>query len=199
MAAIPTCVKDLVMEIPNFLDEDERAQVIAMANAHGFHEATVNDSVGAQLRPDVRNNERVIFDDHALAARFWEKISVHCQSLRFGARAIALNERFRVYRYKPGNFFDWHQDGVFARDNGEKSRFTLLICLNDEFEGGATSFSAVLSPYVFDDFQIEAQAGKALLFFHPISHRGDVVVSGEKYMLRTDVMYRPKEEEEAAN
>jgi hypothetical protein len=29
----------------------------------------------------------------------------------------------------------------------------------------------------------------ALLFHHPISHRGDPVIAGRKYVLRTDVMY----------
>ncbi|MEM7665150.1 MAG: 2OG-Fe(II) oxygenase [Pseudomonadota bacterium] len=191
---IPACLDDLVHEIPDFLDPADCRRVIELAREHGFHDATINDATGAQLRPDIRNNERVIFDDEALAAQFWQKIADHSKAMRFGSRAIGLNERFRVYRYQPGHFFDWHQDGVFTRDNGEASHFTLLICLNNEFEGGATSFSAVLSPYVFDDFRIEAEAGKAVLFFHPISHRGDVVTSGEKYMLRTDVMYAPAEE-----
>jgi hypothetical protein len=30
----------------------------------------------------------------------------------------------------------------------------------------------------------------ALLFHHPILHRGDPVAVGRKYVLRTDVMYR---------
>lgn len=30
----------------------------------------------------------------------------------------------------------------------------------------------------------------ALLFQHPIMHRGDPVTKGRKYVLRTDVMYR---------
>lgn len=192
---IPDCIEDLVVEIPEFLSAQECAQVIELAHSHGFHEATINDRTGGQMRKDVRNNERVIFDDVNLAARLWSKVASEAQSLRFGSRAIGLNERFRIYRYQPGHFFDWHKDGVFARDNGETSRFTLLIFLNDEFEGGSTSFRPAYSPYVFDEFALEGARGKALLFFHPLSHRGDVVTTGEKYMLRTDVMYSPKSEE----
>lgn len=171
--------------------------MIELAHSHGFHEATLNDSISGELRKDIRNNDRVIFDDDELAKRLWLKIASHSQAMRFGSRAIGLNERFRIYRYRHGHFFDWHQDGVYARDNGETSRFTLLICLNDAFEGGATSFSAVLTPYLFDDFNFSPATGKALLFFHPISHRGDLVTSGEKYMLRTDVMYSPKPDDTA--
>ncbi|MEM7703363.1 MAG: 2OG-Fe(II) oxygenase [Pseudomonadota bacterium] len=190
---IPECIDDLVKEVPEFLGPDECQRAIELAHGHVFHDATINQSSGAQLRPDVRNNERVIFDDPSLASKLWTKIEEHSRSMRFGSRAIGLNERFRVYRYQPDHFFDWHQDGTFGRDNGETSRFTLLICLNDAFEGGATSFRNRHSPYAFDEFSIALNVGKALLFFHPISHRGDVVTSGEKYMLRTDVMYSPAE------
>jgi hypothetical protein len=31
--------------------------------------------------------------------------------------------------------------------------------------------------------------GMALLFHHPVLHRGDAVTAGRKYVLRTDVMY----------
>ena len=192
---IPESINDLVTEIPEFLGPEECQRVVALAHSHGFHDATINDANGAQLRPDIRNNERVIFDDEALAQELWPKIEPHAKAMRFGSRAVGLNERFRIYRYKPGHFFDWHQDGVFERDNGATSRFTLLIFLNSDFEGGATSFSAVLSPYVFEDFTLSPQQGKALLFFHPISHRGDVVAAGEKYMLRTDIMYSPAPKE----
>jgi hypothetical protein len=39
-------------------------------------------------------------------------------------------------------------------------------------------------------FRITPAKGMALLFHHPILHRGDSVVRGRKYVLRTDVMYR---------
>lgn len=164
---IPECLDDLVAEVPEFLSAQECEQVIALAHSHGFHEATLNDTISGELRKDIRNNDRVIFGDEDLAQRLWAKIASQSQGMRFGSRAIGLNERFRIYRYRPGHFFDWHQDGVYARENGEESKFTLLICLNDGFEGGTTSFSAVLTPYLFDDFSFEPEAGKALLFFSP--------------------------------
>lgn len=190
--SVPPCIEDLVLEIPDFLDKASCQRVIKRADQAGFAEATVNAATGAELQPDIRNNQRVILDDLDLAAKLWSTIAPHCRSMRFGDTAVGLNERFRIYRYHPGHFFDWHQDGIFERDSGESSRFTLLIWLNDAFEGGATSFRAKHSPYDFDDFRIEAEAGKAVVFFHPISHRGDLVTSGAKYMLRSDVMYAPR-------
>jgi predicted 2-oxoglutarate/Fe(II)-dependent dioxygenase YbiX len=103
-----------------------------------------------------------------------------------------LNERFRYYRYRKGQQFDWHMDGAYMRANGERSLFTLMFYLNEGFKGGDTTFSDWGSPLVFDDFAITPQSGKALLFFHPISHKGEPVMSGEKFVLRTDVMYAAK-------
>ncbi|UTW53818.1 2OG-Fe(II) oxygenase [Kordiimonas sp. SCSIO 12610] len=101
-------------------------------------------------------------------------------------------KRFRYYRYRKGQQFDWHMDGAFMRPNGERSLFTLMFYLNDGFEGGDITFCDWGSPLLFDDFAITPQAGKALLFFHPISHKGEPVISGEKFVLRTDVMYSAK-------
>lgn len=106
-----------------------------------------------------------------------------------GHRAIGLNERFRIYRYRPNQFFDWHQDGEFRTPSGLRSLFTMLIYLSEDCVGGGTSFADVFSPFVFDDFTIDPREGKALFFHHPLSHRGDQIVSGEKFVLRTDVMF----------
>jgi 2OG-Fe(II) oxygenase superfamily len=103
---------------------------------------------------------------------------------------VGLNERFRFHRYDVGQQFDWHLDGYFERTTGERSFFTFLIYLNDDFEGGATSFrddsSGVMS---FGTLQILPKKGKGLIFHHPIPHRGDPVTAGRKYVLRTDVMF----------
>ena len=55
-----------------------------------------------------------------------------------------------------------------------------MIYLNDDFEGGATRFmQAAVKPV----------KGTALVFAHPLSHQGDPVTAGRKYVVRTDVMY----------
>jgi hypothetical protein len=50
---------------------------------------------------------------------------------------VGLNERFRFYRYDPGQHFAPHMDGCYQRANGEESQFTFLVYLNDGFVGGA--------------------------------------------------------------
>lgn len=98
-----------------------------------------------------------------------------------------LNERFRFYRYDPGQSFKRHYDGSFHRPNGEQSFLTLMVYLNAEFTGGQTVF------YDAHDrlrARVEPAAGIALVFDHQLIHEGAPVESGRKYVLRTDVMFR---------
>ena len=56
-----------------------------------------------------------------------------------------------------------------------------MIYLNDDFEGGETSF---------DTISIKGEKGMMLIFLHSLSHEGKEVTKGIKYVLRTDIMYR---------
>jgi hypothetical protein len=64
------------------------------------------------------------------------------------------------------------------------SLLTVLVYLNDDFEGGQTRFMEQL------DEVVEPERGAAVLFQHKIRHEGCEVRRGKKYALRTDVMYR---------
>jgi hypothetical protein len=101
-------------------------------------------------------------------------------------RVVGINERFRCYRYTPGQRFALHADGTFARSREERSLLTFLIYLNQGMSGGETAFPE-------QGQCIVPQTGMALLFQHPILHEGCAVREGKKYVLRTDVMYRNRE------
>lgn len=192
--SVPTAMNTFVIETPDFVSTGFCQRVIDRAHDLGFHAATVTSEQGTAVTPDIRNNDRVIFDDPQFADQLWQLAAPYFTDIFKGHRAVRLNERFRVYRYGPGQFFDWHQDGEFRNTDAEVSKFTMMIYLNDAFEGGGTSFADVFSPHVFQDFTIEPATGKALFFHHPLSHRGDPILAGEKYVLRTDVMFRPATE-----
>jgi hypothetical protein len=65
-----------------------------------------------------------------------------------------------------------------------------MIYLNDDFEGGNTIFQVESLPGGL--LRVAPKTGMALLF--PSRQRasalGELVTSGKKYVLRTDVMYR---------
>jgi prolyl 4-hydroxylase len=164
----------------------ECAAWIARGEAVGYEAAPITTSRGPVMAPEIRNNTRVIIDDVAAAARLWEGAQARVPPVLDGRVAVGLNERFRLYRYDPGEYFAKHGDGHFERMDGERSLLTLIYYLNDGFEGGETRFfSRGQAPMT-----VTPRAGSALFFQHPVLHEGAAVTVGRKYVLRTDVMYR---------
>jgi hypothetical protein len=144
--------------------------------------APITTARGFVMRPDIRNNDRAVFDDLDLAARLFERARPHVPDPILGMRPIATNERFRCYRYTPGQRFKPHYDGAFVRSADEQSLVTFMVYLNDGFEGGETAFSGLGKT-------IAPRAGTALFFQHHLLHEGCEVRAGTKYVLRTDVMF----------
>jgi hypothetical protein len=93
--------------------------------------------------------------------------------------------RFNVY--KKGGHFSPHVDGIIQKEL-ETSKLTKIVYLNDvkDNHGGATK----LMKKDGGDILIQPTVGKVVLFDQRILHEGLLVLSNEKYTLRTDVMYR---------
>lgn len=178
--------RDDIFVIRGFFDDEACQRHIEKCESLGFGEATVNTSVGAIVNTKMRSNERVIVDDIPAAFNLWEKFKL------FIPDAYGVNERFRYYRYEPGQYFDWHFDAPYQRNARERSKLTLMIYLNDDFTGGTTDFVFQAGVIREDDpvFQVKPEKGMAFLFTHNVLHRGAKVLSGKKYVLRSDVMYK---------
>lgn len=177
-----TVPKDLTL-IPKFLTAKECASLIQYGEKKGFEAAGISSSKGRIMRlTQARNNDRIIEDHEDRARSYWRRMKAHGVPGQYLEKVVGLNERFRFYRYRPGQKFDWHGDGVFTRDNGEKSAVTILIYLNKGFKGGETAFK---------DHVVKPEVGLALLFRHKRVHQGRVVRKGCKYVLRTDLIVAP--------
>lgn len=192
-----TWLNDFVFVVEDFMDPQECKKYVNLCEDYGFEEATVTTAEGVVRRTDVRNNDRVMFKNEEIAEWLWERALEFVPSEFDGRNAIGLNEMLRFYRYDPGQRFDWHQDFPYERDNGERSYLTMLVYLSDGFEGGETSFDDSYSDESFDAFQVEPKQGLALFFEHQTHHKGEPVLEGRKYVLRTDVMYASEYDEEA--
>jgi hypothetical protein len=168
-----------------FLDPDACRALIDWTESLGYEAAPITTLRGFEMRPDIRNNTRVMVDDPRRAAALWERLRPHARAVVEGParwEPVGLNERLRFYRYTPGQHFRWHMDGAFIRSYAEQSLWTFMVYLNDDFEGGATEF--------FRDAPVRPQTGAALVFDHELRHQGGTVIAGTKYVLRSDVMFR---------
>ena len=78
-----------------------------------------------------------------------------------------------IVRYVPGGFYVTHADaGLDLNDRF----FTVLCYLNDDYEGGRTSFPTL-------NFSVVPQTGKAIIFPTTYLHQAEPVLSGTKYIL----------------
>jgi hypothetical protein len=184
---------DDIFVIHDFLTPTECTDLIATAEAAGFDDAPINTGFGTAVRNDVRNNDRVMIDDVPLAAEWFARARPFLPSRLGGWEPCGMNERFRYYRYAAGQKFDWHLDGAFHRPNGETSKLTFMIYLNDSVVGGCTAFNLRREGVLRETDPIRRVlpvVGKALVFRHDVLHTGEVVLDGVKYVVRSDVMCR---------
>lgn len=169
-----------ILEVSDFLSATRCQELIARSEAVGYLDAKVRTHTGEESMPGIRNNAKAIVE--------WPEVVGEMEhSLRaLGLRSIAgramhgLPRSLRFYRYEPGQRFKMHKDGPWKED-GLTSEWTLLVYLNDDFEGGRTLFR--------DSTVIVPKTGSALLFIHRTWHEGEEVLAGTKYALRSDVMY----------
>jgi hypothetical protein len=142
-----------------------------------------------------RSNDRVTIVSQSLSDLLFKRISVYFpDSITHHDTTwepIGLNEVFRLCRYGPGGVFGAHRDSYFSRSAQERSFMTINIYLNDT-DGGSTRFLDPTNEEII--FPCQPQTGKALVFLHNEYHDGDVLRSGSKYLMRTDLMYRLKDE-----
>jgi len=110
---------------------------------------------------------------------------------------VSLNPCFRVVRYSPGGFFFPHFDGGFQTSPTKTSLKTFMLYLNDsdEFKGGPTNFYNSQQQHYEkprDENVIHRyypKTGSCLVFNHCLTHDGGILLEGEKWLLRTEVMY----------
>jgi len=172
----------MVWTILDVLSEGECEALIRRVEALKPEAAPVTTSRGMVMMPSLRNNERVMFDDPQLAATLFDRVRDTLPRDLDGRRPVGANERLRCYRYSEGQRFKPHFDGAFTRSPHEKSELTLMVYLNDGFQGGETAFLDL-------EQRVVPRRGMALLFTHCVLHEGCEVTRGVKYVLRSDVMY----------
>lgn len=190
--ALPRKQNKLAFLLHNVFTKEECKHYIKKTEKMGYTAALVNVGAGRQqLRTDIRNSSRCIWDSEDEAEIMWERIKPYIPEEWLNSwKAVGLNERLRFLRYDKGEYFAPHFDGQYRRENGERSYITVQVYLNEGFEGGCTTFldpSPAADPE--KDYPCIPRTGSVLVFEHCILHEGSVLKSGRKYAVRTDVMY----------
>ena len=195
---------------------DECELLIGEAEKHGF--GTTN--YPKLYRGNLRLMTFDLSLTSLVWTRIQSQIPIHVQEDGKAWESVGLNPKWRLAKYFPGDKFGGHIDATFCDySTGFKSMFTVNIYMNEGFIGGETSFDfremshrnrkrenkdkkapttaltpqpAKLEERIVD---VVPRTGLALIFRQPPTqnyiHEGKELISGLKYLFRSDVMYKP--------
>eukprot|EP00759_Apiculatamorpha_spiralis_P030002 PhF_6_TR31847/c0_g1_i13/m.47185 len=158
-----------------------------------------------------RRADRALLRSHMLAKDIFDRVAPHlCREdiyhrtpMCFGHEGVwfpaSCNECIKLSRYDRGGLFTDHRDGPWIPREDHASMYTVVMYLNDDFEGGETVFtlnhdvrSVVGAPRTCkrEEVTVQPKRGSIVVFNHELQHRGNVVLSGTKYIMRTELIFR---------
>lgn len=150
-----------------------------------------------------RNNDRFVMDNEELANHLFQKVKPYLPNTIETSSTIQaengtwnlkeLNSRLRFCKYSANQYFHRHLDGVHYRSDTVQSKLTFMIYLNSatEFKGGRTLFFKTKETDEIWASYIPKQ-GDLIVFDHNVWHEGEVLTEGEKFVLRSDILYSKK-------
>ena len=158
----------------NFITPQERKHIIETASKYLKPSKVSEDG---SIDETVRKSETAWLDREDPVV---DAVMRRC--LKQTDRPIENCENLQVLKYKPGGHYSPHQD-CFNNDKNPRM-YTLILALNDDYEGGETVFPNIGKRY-------KLKAGDAL-FFDTIDnyelmtskalHGGEPVKNGEKWI-----------------
>ena len=153
----------------------------------------------------TRVNDRFQIEDPLFTKRLWEQtplqhlVQTYEDQSTWKGEVLGLNPNIRIYRYRPGQFFDQHYDesnklAFGSEKTPARTTWTLLIYLTT-CEGGETAFypePTKKGEKTPDPILVGMETGMALLHNHDdcMLHEGKEVKAGEKWVLRSDLVVK---------
>ncbi len=189
--------------VPSLFSEQECKGLLTAEIRNSFQKAITN------YPTYYRNNDRFVLDNEDLAARLFSKVRPYLpQTIEIDSKIAAengtwnlleLNTRLRFCKYSANQYFNRHLDGVHYKAEHIQSKLTFMIYLNSatEFEGGNTQFFKTKDATDVWASYTPVQ-GDLIVFDHNVWHEGAMLLKGEKFVLRSDIIYSRDAEESAS-
>jgi prolyl 4-hydroxylase len=201
-----------VFEISNFLSTVEVEHILEIADATTLGESTLGDEKSTSRKVRTSRNSWVArhkspvvdaiyrraadlmrIDEALMRHRSPEEVPIVPEDRPYTDKSIA--EELQLVHYSPGQEYQTHHDFAFSplSDPTDSARFaTLLLYLNDDLEGGETSFPKFLNAHTFLELKVKPEIGKAVLFYSQLpdgnmdefsQHKAHVVRQNYKWLI----------------
>lgn len=178
MDKLNVLLENKIFTIPNFLTNNECDKFIMdITNKQDITNFT-----------SVSNFKNDKYVDEILSYYFYGKIeNIFKQNLINQLQIVKPNNLIMTGMYNENQQFGLHTDTglYYDKQNNLKSRFTLLIYLNDDFTNGETSFYDDNFTHILD---VIPQKGMSLLFDIDMWHKGNIVIGNTKFWIGCEII-----------
>ena len=127
--------------VEGVFNENEVMELINSSERQGYTKASLSTDKYKRESFDeyIRKSDRVIIDSFELAKLLEKRIKHAIPENYRGLKFHSVNERFRFLKYNGEGHFRRHTDGRYQNKNNI-SLITILIYLNQDYQGGYTTF-----------------------------------------------------------
>lgn len=217
---------DQIFTLDSVISTNKCNSIIDTANSKGWNSSSPSGGGhGRTGKEDARTNKFCVFHDTELSERLFDTVKSSLPTdLTFLGQNVYFNsvtkgsewtpklvyDKMRVYKYEVGDSFPEHIDykvkrTVFrdGREYIQQSFLSLLVYLNEDFEGGQTGYwpdhngihcrflraEEKLGSKKSHQIMIKPKTGMMVVQDQNILHEGLPTLKGNKYILRTDIIH----------
>ena len=169
-----------ILEINNFITDKECDDLIEYTKTQTLIKSKVLSETG-DVASDNRDSEQIWLEDN----KHYVVAKIANLSAKITQKPLNHMEHLQFLKYNKGGYFKEHYDPEINYKSDTNDRiYTIIIYLNDDFEGGETYFKNL-------NILIKPKKGKAVIFksldengkiLKKSLHQGSKVTSGTKYM-----------------
>ena len=176
--------------INNVFSDEECSNLIIYSESIGYVQASsyIDKYKKEHFFLEIRKSLRCVIDSIDFSKILYKRIAHIIPNNYNDMKFCEINPRFRFLKYNDGDFFAKHTDEHYKNDKNEISLITLLIYINDDYEGGNTKF--LIDDKNENDISITPKIGLICLMDQNILHEVPKLISGIKYVIRTELMYK---------
>jgi prolyl 4-hydroxylase len=199
--------ENIIWKIENFLSHRECDEIIDKSEKNGFQYLNyrkserliaIDDNANLMKTIKHRLNDKLFNKD--FYENKWERPHGFYTDLIDWDKDIKINSCIRINKYNNSEF-KLHRDAQFTESYFVRSKYTIIIYLNDDYEHGSTCFYVPKHRYPhngetieeeilnkeYECIKIKPKKGTVIMFDQKLIHEG-LKMEGTKYILRTDII-----------